>query len=638
MNKNIKNFLIIISIILSIAIAGIFYTYSNHQQVITKNKELIKKEQVEIVFSNKRAQFEQAFKKMYESARTISLLPSVRQIDSGNRLSEDEDIVKNGRFSEDAFATVQQLYNDLVSNINVSEIYAVADGLDFQKGQFPFFMFDSLVIGNEQESEDAGVVNPDFPEEAEEAEYLYYPTQIEYFKKNYPTFNYKDLSEIPAVFSPLLRTCDNTQYVSKSTGDVKDSFGILYSIPFYNNQDKVKGIISIIFRKNLLEALLLDVPFIIITENDKKEAKTMNFSMPDEFSNFVLYNTKHDIYISDRRDKNIVSYLKTPNKNDSNYHEVKINTTGESQWNLFMRIPETLYEQNLQQENEIYILKIGFIIFATLFLIIFMIYRTQKLLSNVNSGAKEFENIVHDLIDNISQSVEQSSKNKDILFTTNESIENSFFITNDNSERLRVTYKILSELVTSLKEVMSKIDTNNEKQNDLVHSMEQLNQQAKDITKVINFINEIASQTNLLALNAAIEAARAGEHGLGFSVVADEVKQLAKKTQKSLVEISASTDEITKSIKSIENEIEDNSNDIMHVSEYAKSLVEKADATKNELTKTIDASKSLVSNNNEVKKNLQMLIEGTEIITKFSQKNKKSSEDIQAVALKRLNS
>ena len=227
LNKNIKNFLIIISIILSIAIAGIFYTYSNHQQVITKNKELIKKEQVEIVFSNKRAQFEQAFKKMYESARTISLLPSVRQIDSGNRLSEDEDIVKNGRFSEDAFATVQQLYNDLVSNINVSEIYAVADGLDFQKGQFPFFMFDSLVIGNEQESEDAGVVNPDFPEEAEEAEYLYYPTQIEYFKKNYPTFNYKDLSEIPAVFSPLLRTCDNTQYVSKSTGDVNPNKSIV---------------------------------------------------------------------------------------------------------------------------------------------------------------------------------------------------------------------------------------------------------------------------------------------------------------------------------------------------------------------------------------------------------------------------
>ena len=67
--------------------------------------------------------------------------------------------------------------------------------------------------------------------------------------------------------------------------------------------------------------------------------------------------------------------------------------------------------------------------------------------------------------------------------------------------------------------------------------MSELGQQAEDIGKIMNVINDIADQTNLLALNAAIEAARAGDAGRGFAVVADEVRKLAEKTMLAVTEV-----------------------------------------------------------------------------------------------------
>lgn len=176
--------------------------------------------------------------------------------------------------------------------------------------------------------------------------------------------------------------------------------------------------------------------------------------------------------------------------------------------------------------------------------------------------------------------------------------------------------KRLSQARKGIADMVNRVKDSAEVESEMASHLDQLTGEAAQVKDVLVVISDIADQTNLLALNAAIEAARAGEHGRGFAVVADEVRKLAERTQKSLAEINATINLIVQSIMDssekmnknvvminelhdISNEVENEIDDTVVMVEQTRSASDIALKDTTLMTQDTDGMIKLVSVANE---------------------------------------
>nr|WP_067295487.1 EAL domain-containing protein [Marinobacterium profundum] len=315
-------------------ISGAIAIYHDSRQLVERTEEDIS-HNIQIETQAMADKIGGILTRTHVTIRTISLLPAVRAAAAKNRENDTQDVVELGLLPSHDANTIQQLYNHISSDVDISEIYLVYDGFNPGRGQVPFLMYDQVLLERIENSKAAEPTSDsDRPEEYEEAEYEEYVRQLAYLKQHYSFLPDEAPKGIAQVSSSLLRTCDNSQYTSIAKGDERNTYGILFSVPIYDQpRNAFKGLVTAVMRANVLEAALIGWPTLPVTVADNLVLAQSSIDLDAPAAEYVLTNSETGVQIMDRRNQDLPGYVTGEAK--AGLHLVKEVTLSHSQaWQL----------------------------------------------------------------------------------------------------------------------------------------------------------------------------------------------------------------------------------------------------------------------------------------------------------------
>jgi methyl-accepting chemotaxis protein len=259
----------------------------------------------------------------------------------------------------------------------------------------------------------------------------------------------------------------------------------------------------------------------------------------------------------------------------------------------------------------------------------------RETLDTAKRHSKDNSHIANEL-SKFAEEIEQRTKEESqiVIKTTHSSekistmAQQSLSDINESENRLN---EANNQLLSSQKEILqmtSAVKATSNAEAELASKLSNLSASAAQIRNVLAVIGDIADQTNLLALNAAIEAARAGEHGRGFAVVADEVRQLAERTQKSLTDINSTVHVIVQAIGDTSDEMNKSSKQTNEVAHLAEEVENRITQTTHIMTSAMAQFKTTAEKSNQIKFEVTEIAREISLMANISSANSKSVEDI----------
>jgi len=254
---------------------------------------------------------------------------------------------------------------------------------------------------------------------------------------------------------------------------------------------------------------------------------------------------------------------------------------------------------------------------------------------NIQDESKLVETLSHKTTSSATQVLQSAqiqldliSKTKDITNQIEDAVSISTQKVTETSNDLEKTRAVLENMIEALTNAVDDIQVNAHNEIAMAEQIATLSEQTMQIKEILGIIKDIADQTNLLALNAAIEAARAGEHGRGFAVVADEVRKLAERTQKSLTDIDSTTSMIVQGVTEAQASIEQAAEKSEAIIEKTQSIITLADETKEKTQNSIQLSQEATQETQKINVHIQRLAQDSITLNDEAEKNKHIADEI----------